>query len=57
MADATGFMGGHFTVSGQGVDVALVDLEPSAYFLVCDIPTEASAPHYHVGMVARIAIE
>jgi hypothetical protein len=56
LEDATEFLGGHFAVPGQGFDVALVDLEPGVYFLICDVGTADGTPHYHLGMVARITV-
>lgn len=54
---STGFFGAVFLEPGQTADLAFTGLEAGAYFLVCDVETEAGTPHFEIGMVTMITVE
>lgn len=56
--DQVNFIGGVFDLApGESQDLALVNLEPGTYTLICFFPSPEGAPHAALGMVATFTVD
>lgn len=56
--DQIQFIGGVFDVPpGEARDLALIDLEPGVYTLICFIPSPDGTPHAELGMVTQFTVD
>ncbi len=55
--EPTGVFGVVYLEPGQSGELGIIGLTPGTYFLVCDVETEAGAPHYNLGMATQFTVE